>query len=117
MSIDSIGGEMTSNERYTVENQEDWRGACNRIPFISFRKGWKIKPIPAFGGAIVRFLVTVPHVKDQISVYLDWNNNLGFYGDPAQPYWEVYPYRGDVGRCDMDNTKKLIQMIADRRKK
>lgn len=108
---------MTSPERYKVEHEEGWREFCNKIPYIPFRKGWKVAPIPAFGGAVVRFMVKIPRCKDQISVYLDWNNNLGFYCDPPQPYWEVYPYRGDVGRCAMDDIRKLVQMIADRREK
>ncbi|SRR5579871_5983401 len=106
---------MASNERYNVERDENWRGACDRIPFIPFPKGWKVKPIPAFGGAIVRFLVKLPRSKYYKSIYLDWHNNLGIYGDPPEPYWEVHPYRGDVGRCDMNDTKRLIRMIADQK--
>ena len=104
---------MTNKLRYQVERDEPWREPCHKIPFIPFPKGWKVAPIPAFGGAVVRFLVKLPRIKNTKSIYLDFHNNLGYYGDPPEPYWEVHPYRGDVGRCDMADVKKLIRMIAD----
>ena len=102
---------MTS--RYDVERAEDWRGCCNKIPFIKFPANWKVKMIPPFAGAIARFLVELPGSPKLVkSIYLDFYDNLGCHGTP---YWEVHPYRGDCGRCDLDDTKKLIKMIADRR--
>jgi hypothetical protein len=43
------------------------------------------------------------------SVYLDPHNLLGYY--EGEPYWEVYPYLDDVGRCDMDDIETLLEMI------
>lgn len=103
----------SGTERYRIEAEEKWREWINKIPFIKFPANWKIKPIPPFGGAMARFQVELPgKPKLTKSIYLDCFDNLGCHGSP---YWEVHPYRGDCGRCDMDDTKKLLKMIADRK--
>lgn len=43
------------------------------------------------------------------SIYLDCYGRLGCYGSP---YWEVYPYEGDVFRCDMSDAEGLLNAIA-----
>jgi hypothetical protein len=92
------------------EEFEEWR---TKIPAIQFPGDWKVTMIPPFGGAIVRFWIWIPGTEDKdiISVYLDCYDRLGCAGEP---YWEVYPYQGDCGRCLMNETKKLLEMIADR---
>ena len=95
--------------RFEIEQKEQWREKITQIPFIKFPKHWGISIIPPFGGAIARFLVKKPKGKEK-SVYLDWFDRLGCCGSP---YWEVYPYRGDVGRCDLNDTKELLRMIKD----
>ena len=97
-------------KRYAVERADDWMGWISKIPFLpEMPSGFQIKVIPPFGGALVRFQVQKPgnHV---VSVYLDVADRLGCYG---APYWEVHPYFGDVGRCDMDNVSELVKMIGD----
>ena len=77
-----------------------------QIPYINFKKEWKVKVIPAFGGAVVRFIVSFKEAE--ISVYLDCYDMLGRYGSP---YWELYPHDEDVFRCDINDTKSLLQAI------
>lgn len=95
--------------RYKIEEAEGWRELAFKIPFIPIREGWRIAPIPPFAGAAARFRVQLPDGQIK-SVYLDVNDSLGYYG---KPYWEVHPYRGDCGRCDMENVDELVEMIAD----
>lgn len=95
----------------SMNKEFEWRKWEKEIPYISFPSEYKIQIIPPTMGAIVRFRVSIPGVENDISVYLDCYDILGLFG---QPYWEVYPYRGDIGRCEMQDTKKLLEMIADR---
>ena len=76
------------------------------IPYIQFPDDWQVQISPPFAGAVVRFRV----IKDkaEVSIYLDCYDKLGCYGEP---YWEVYPHEGDVYRCDMDDTKSLLNAI------
>jgi hypothetical protein len=99
--------------RYNVEASESWREWCEKVPFIRFPADWDVRVIPPFAGALARFIVRLPDGETR-SVYLDVNNSLGFYADPPEPYWEVYPYQGDTGRCDMADVEELIRMIGDR---
>lgn len=100
-------------ERYDVEKAENWRELIPTIPYIKFPANWEVKIIPPFGGAVVRFLVKLPDEQPK-SVYLDCFGRLGYMD---HPYWEVYPYKGDVGRCDIHDTKKLLQMIKNKSKR
>lgn len=95
-------------ERYELEDKEQWRKWIKEIPALEFKKGWRVKVIPPFSGAIARFQV---ETKDGgwTSVYLDVFENLGYFGEP---YWEVYPHDGGVARCAMNDTKKLIKLIS-----
>lgn len=77
------------------------------IPFLDFPKEWKIKITPPRGGAVVRFQVRIKGAN--VSVYLDCYEILGYGGGP---YWEVYPYDGDVYRCGIQDTEKLITAIT-----
>ena len=94
-------------DRYEIERKEDWRKWIEKIPSIKFPSKWEIKIIPPFGGAMVRFMVIVSHNRS-VSVYLDCYDNLGGVGEP---YWEIYPYDGDIYRCKMDNVDELITAI------
>jgi hypothetical protein len=92
-----------------VEANENWREWTNAIPFLSFPTVWRVQVIPPFGGAMVRFRVTrATNPVNAVSIYLDVYNTLGSYDGP---YWEVCPYKGNVGRCSMHDTEKLIEMI------
>jgi len=95
--------------RLSVESNQKWREEIEHIPYIQFPSDWKVKVIPPFADAVVRFIVKLPCGADK-SIYLDSRESLGYYGSP---YWEVYKYRGDVGRCDRDDVNELLRMIAD----
>jgi len=78
------------------------------IPYIPFPSDWEVKITPPSVGAVVRFRVKKGDAK--VSVYLDCYDNLGCVGFP---YWEVYPYGGDVFRCDMLDTESLLRAIDE----
>jgi len=79
------------------------------IPYIQFPATWRIRIIPPFGGAIVRFRVLCGNAD--ISVYLDCYDRLGFY--KGKPYWEVYPHQEDIFRCDMEDVAGLLSAIKE----
>lgn len=98
-------------QRYMVEEKQDWRGDMKTIPFIQFPADWKIQVIPPFGDAVVRFRVRLPSLKEK-SIYLDTRESLGVYGN-LEPYWEVSPYKGDTGRCGINEIDILLEYIGD----
>ena len=103
--------------RYRVEEEQKWKDEITNIPWLHFRGDWQVRVIPPFGDAVVRFQVMLPSGLMK-SVYLDARNSLGIWGSvskEATRYWEVYPYRGDVGRCDADDVTMLMEMIQDER--
>ena len=95
--------------RSLIESEEGWRSNVARIPFIKFDPTWEVKVTPPYGGCLARFQVKLPSGQIK-SVYLDFFDRCGCVG---QPYWEVYPYRGDCGRALMDEVDLLIQMIRN----
>jgi len=99
-------------KRYEVENEQKWREEINLIPHIQFPAEWAVQIIPPFADAVIRFRVRLPSGEDR-SIYLDKRNSLGYWNEIASAYWEVYPYQGDVGRCDMNDIKTLLEMIGD----
>jgi len=101
-------------KRYHVEAEQDWKGEIVRIPWLHFRGDWQVRIIPPFGDAVIRFQVILPSGTLK-SVFMDSRNSLGIWGDlnHPEPYWEVYPYQGDVGRCDINDTIMLMEMIQD----
>lgn len=110
-----LKAQETRMKRYAIESEQRWAEECASIPHIQFPPEWKVKIIPPFGDAVVRFLVELPSGKDK-SVYLDCRSSLGYFGadvDVPTPYWEVYPYRGDTARCHRENVELLLSYIAD----
>ncbi len=93
-------------KRLEIEQRENWRGWVEVIPALHFRPKWRVKIIPPFCGAMVRFQVS----HKDISVYLDVSDTLGCFGEP---YWEIYPYEGDTYRCAMNETDELIRVIGE----
>jgi hypothetical protein len=89
----------------TIIEANKWR---KEIPYINFPNDWDVKIIPNFAGSVIRFIVRKNDIE--ISVYLDCYDNIGCYG---VPYWEIYPHRNDVFRCDMNDTKSLINAINE----
>lgn len=98
--------------RYKIEDEQKWREEIKVIPFIQFPADWLIQVIPPFSDAVVRFRVRLPSGKEK-SIYLDKRNSLGYWEGIDNAYWEVYPYRGDVGRCNMTEIDLLLEMIGD----
>jgi hypothetical protein len=96
---------------FIVAEKDEYRKWAAEIPFLEFPSGWKVKIVPPFAGAIARFQVEIG--SEHVSIYLDCYDRLGLFG---APYWEVYPYQGDTGRCAMNDTSELLRMIADRTK-
>tara|TARA_R100001244_G_scaffold174_1_gene251 strand:- start:123 stop:446 length:324 start_codon:yes stop_codon:yes gene_type:complete len=95
------------NKAHEVSNALEYSKWAQEIPYINFPSDWNVKIIPNYGGAIVRFLV----VKggNEVSVYLDCYNFLGYYG---APYWEVYPHDNDVYRCGINEVDELLEAIT-----
>lgn len=90
-----------------LEKRLEWNKWATEIPYISWPTAWQIKAVPPFHGAIIRYRVKKGD-KD-VSVYLDCYDILGVVGEP---YWEVYPVEGDVGRCLMNETDRLLEIIS-----
>lgn len=101
--------------RHEIEQEQKWQDETARLPWIQFPADWKVKVIPPYGDAVVRFLVTLPDGKEK-SVYYDSRASLGMHfgdGEELIPYWEVYPVNGDTGRCETDEVELLLEMIAE----
>ena len=95
-------------DRYEIERREEWDKWRVEIPALQFPPDWKVKIIPPFAGAIVRFVVEKG--EKSVSVYLDCYDKLGCFG---APYWELYPYGDDVCRVAMAESTELIQRIQE----
>ncbi len=82
--------------KYSKEMEELYREWIDKIPPLVFPPTWEITIIPPFAGAMVRFFVNEVGNKDpHVSVYLDVDNSLGYFGidqnGKSKPYWEIYP--------------------------
>lgn len=82
---------------------EKW---IKEIPYLDFKRDWRVQVSPPFAGAVVRF--RVKRGEADVSVYLDCYDKLGYFGSP---YWEVYPYNDDTFRCGINETEELIKAI------
>jgi len=96
-------------KRLHVEEDEKWRTWLEKIPFLQFPLEYKIKIIPPFGGAMARFLVSKDG-KKSVSIYLDCFERLANFDGP---YWELYPHKGDVFRCAINDTESLVSAIKE----
>ncbi len=89
----------------------EWDKWMRLIPFLEFKKDWKVKIVPPFGGAMIRF-----HIRKRtanVSVYLDCHNVLSC---AEHPYWEIYPYEEDdrVYRTLLEeDTTSLLNAIEE----
>ena len=86
----------------------EWDKWREEIPYITWPHNWLVKAVPPVTGAIMRYNVTKKGLTGWVSIYLDCYDVLGSYG---APYWEVYPYGDDIIRCDMLDTKMLLNYI------
>lgn len=96
---------------YELEDADGWRELIWDIPKFLFPSNCQVRLIPPFGGEMIRFQVFDKDNDDVVvSVYLDTMNLFGYW---EGPYWEIYPYQGDVWRCDMDKAEDLINAIGE----
>lgn len=98
--------------RHEVEKSWEYLKWVEEIPDLDVPPGWTIRPIPPFGGAVVRFLVRRSDTSEghRVSVYLDCYGELGA---TYEPYWEIYPgtEQGDTYRVYLNETDDLISSI------
>lgn len=97
--------------RFDLEHEEKWTEWLNKIPSFSFSNKVFVTVIPPFGGALARFRVTLKSDQSvSVSVYLDVNESLGFYG--GKPYWEIYPdTTNDAQRFGFNDTEEVMKAI------
>lgn len=92
------------------QQDADWREQSTSIPALNFLPTWDVTILPSFSGATARFQVSPKGVDRWISVYLDFEDNLGSVG---QPYWELYPNaEGDTSRYLLNETEELMAELA-----
>lgn len=101
--------EFDRTKRISLEKEWEWDTLPAIMPWIKFPPDWEIKMMPPFGGADVRFWVKLPSGNIK-SIYFDSHDTLGIVGEP---YWEVYPYLDDVGRCLANDITQLLEMICN----
>lgn len=94
-------------QRLNAEKDQEWSKWRKEIPYIDFPSDWKVKVIPPFAGAIVRFMVKDAN-DEWISVYLDCYDVLGCFG---RPYWEAYPINDDTYRVPIEDVDALIECM------
>lgn len=100
------------SKRLKAESEENWREWSNKMEFIDFKDEWKIRIVPPFTGAMVRFQITTEDIDGSVSVYLDCHSNLGV---TKNPYWEVYNYEEPPERILYEEgTEKLLELIEDK---
>lgn len=92
--------------RLAIERKENWREICKSVPTLHFKPEWEVMIIPPFSGAMARF--TVDYNGKHVSVYLDWYSRLGYVN---VPYYELYPFDGDIKRYYLNETEKLMKDI------
>lgn len=98
--------------RARIEGEEEWRKWANKLPFFKFDSDWEVKIIPAFEGALIRFVVKK---NDKVvSVYFDSESNLALmydeHGEPI-PYFEIYT--DDVHRYLLNEVEQMMNDIRD----
>jgi len=78
------------NELITIYGRdEEFRRDLKALPFLKFPSHWYVQIIGPFAGAAIRFRVSLhPDGKDDVSIYADFHERLGFFG---MPHWELYP--------------------------
>ncbi len=98
-----------------MDLQNLWRERRELIPTLSFPSAWRVRILPPFAGATVRFEVQRDEDHKWISVYLDFDHALGYYGalHAPEPYWEIYPAAdGSTARFGLNDGEALLGAIA-----
>lgn len=102
MEIDEI--RLASNKVRDLLQMDKY---IKETPFLYFPKGFGFKTVYPFHGAQARFFVD--YKGQQLSVYLDTHNQLGYMNGP---YWEAYSINGDAIRFDIADGKRLVKAIV-----
>ena len=125
---DSFKEDVEKNiKRWTVSGEcdlaFDWKHWKDKIPFINFPAHFKVKIVPPYNAAMVRFEVMSPSDNGTISVYLDCHGQLADFVDEDTnqfvPYWEAYPItNGDESqeetrRFEMEDVDGLMKALAE----
>jgi hypothetical protein len=105
-------GRSSRLQRYAVEEAYEYRKWRKDIPPLSFPQDWKIRIIPPFGGALIRFIVVSEF--GVVSVYLDAYDELGCMN--MEPYWEIYPGSDEHGSPDRFQMNDIVELIEGIRK-
>lgn len=95
--------------RRQLEQSEKWHDIVGKMPKLKFYFDWEITIIPPFAGAVARFIVNKDNAR--VSVYCDWYERLGSFGEP---HWEIYPDANDDNATfSLNDTDELMRAIAD----
>lgn len=98
-----ISEDALFDARRTVEKGERWRAIMDDIPALSFPVDAKVKIIPPFNGATVRF--TVERGDAFVSVFADFYGALTTTNEPC---WSMY----SRGRPDGDEVFAIADGIG-----
>jgi hypothetical protein len=107
--LKDLVGTYTTYSHIVYQLHHEW---SSKIPFLPFVEGLKIKSIPPFSRAIIRYCVTDLEERFWASVYLDGYDHLGCYGEP---YWEVYFPKCDEEpvRFDLKDVDEMMDYIVN----
>lgn len=97
---------------YELEKGLEYKRWMKELPFMEIPAGFKIKVVPPFHGAVVRFWIQKVgsvDMQDSVSVYFDSANVLGWM---EHPYWEAYPIDGECQRYFVGEEEKMIADIV-----
>ncbi len=103
-------------EEALLGKRESGREHMNKLPWLTLPEDYSFKVTFPFNGAAARFRVCkTDKPENDISVYLDTQSVLGYFGMPGEKavaYWEAYPIEGDTQRFAMSEGKELIEAIV-----
>lgn len=97
---------------YELERALDYGRWMKELPFFTVPEGFKIKVVPPWHGAVIRFWIQKDDAVDMensVSVYFDSMNVLG---SMSQPYWEAYPIDDDCRRYFVGEEEKMMSDIV-----
>lgn len=97
-------------EEALLGKREEGTSLIRDMPWITLPPGYSFKVTFPFCGAAARFRVCkTDDPENDISVYFDTKDVLGYFG---APYWEAYPIGDDVQRFVLDDTAGLVEAIV-----
>lgn len=93
---------------YEAEGVQEYDKWVKLMPALEFPRFWKVRILPPFGGAMVRFQVVKGSAK--VSVYFDAHGRLGAMDSP---YWEIYSNDiDDNERFLLGDEKRMLIKIS-----